>query len=272
MVNFSLWDTTFGSANGCFFENFGSFRNSSDFFSNTVLFAVTSGSFRFCTSDTDVIISENSYVLCPPLTLIKKTVVERVSLFLIHYNTQGFAGSSITGEFNSRGKASLEMLKSSSKHSPGHYDEYKRHLMCDLWYSIASEKHGEPRVVNAPQFVDDMRFDMSEVIGYINSHLTEPLTLDELASRFGYSQSYMNILFKKYTSMTPRKFIMERRISYAKSLLSDSSLTVRSISEKCGWNSEYYFCNAFKKAVSMTPTEYRLLCGKSFGETYSYRI
>jgi YesN/AraC family two-component response regulator len=54
---------------------------------------------------------------------------------------------------------------------------------------------------------------------------------------------------------------LEKKISFAKKLLVDTSLSVKQISDKLCFSDEYYFSNIFKKKTGQTPSQYRSLQG-----------
>jgi len=56
--------------------------------------------------------------------------------------------------------------------------------------------------------------------------------------------------------MTPRQFIIEIRINKAKQLLTDGTLKISAVAEKCGFTNQYHFTRVFKSRVGLTPSEY----------------
>ena len=95
-----------------------------------------------------------------------------------------------------------------------------------------------------------------EVIQYISDHLGENLKTEELAKAFFVSRDKLNRDFRVYTGMSVRDFITLSRLNLSKHLLSTSKLTVRQISERCGFENEIYFYSFFKKHTGSTPREY----------------
>ena len=98
---------------------------------------------------------------------------------------------------------------------------------------------------------------ISDSIAYINEHLTEALSLDDLAGQASLSPYYFSRLFKKETGFSPHSYVITTRISNAKFLLHSSDLSVKSICFATGFTSESSFCTTFKKETGMTPSEYR---------------
>ena len=92
---------------------------------------------------------------------------------------------------------------------------------------------------------------------YIELHLREPLSIDILATRLGYSKYYLSACFKRETGCSVNDYIKFARIEHAKTLLSTSDTPIAEIAERLGFNSRNFFANTFKQCVGKTPAEYR---------------
>jgi len=98
---------------------------------------------------------------------------------------------------------------------------------------------------------------IEDTVAYINEHLTDPLTLEELASQASLSTFYFSRLFKKETGFTPHGYVITARVNIAKFLLKSSNSTIKEICFGTGFTSESSFCTTFKKVTGSTPSEYR---------------
>ena len=96
---------------------------------------------------------------------------------------------------------------------------------------------------------------VQEILAYINQHITEAITVEQLAEQFYISTSYICRIFKATTGTTINKYINARRITIAKSLLT-MGLGVSEVCEKCGFNDYSNFLKAFTKAVGISPKKY----------------
>ena len=96
---------------------------------------------------------------------------------------------------------------------------------------------------------------VQELLAYINQHIAETITVEQLAKQFYISTSYICRIFKATTGTTINKYITARRITIAKSLLS-MDLGVSEVCEKCGFNDYSNFLKAFTKAVGISPKKY----------------
>ena len=96
---------------------------------------------------------------------------------------------------------------------------------------------------------------VNSIIEYINDNIMNEISIESLANNFYLSSSYICRIFKSATGTTINKYITARRISIAKSLLSDGE-SVNVVCEKCGFNDYSNFLKTFKKAVGISPKKY----------------
>lgn len=92
---------------------------------------------------------------------------------------------------------------------------------------------------------------------YINEHCTENISLDEAAQIAGFSKYHFSRLFKCFTNVSYYKYVNQKRIAYAESLLIDPSLTVTEVSLRSGFDSLSSFIRMFKIVKGVTPTEFK---------------
>ena len=103
----------------------------------------------------------------------------------------------------------------------------------------------------------DILFDknITEVLTYINQHLSEDLSISSLASRCFLSKYHLMRKFKSYTGYTLHQYILQKRLYMAKSMLSKGE-TMTSISQRAGFNDYSTFVRAFKKEFGLSPRDY----------------
>ena len=91
---------------------------------------------------------------------------------------------------------------------------------------------------------------------YIHSHVSQQITLEEIASAVGYTEYYLTKKFKSETGVRMVDYIKEARIQQAKVLLL-SELSIQEISDELQFNTRSYFSKVFKEVTGMTPVQYR---------------
>jgi len=97
---------------------------------------------------------------------------------------------------------------------------------------------------------------VSEMVDYINSHLYENITIEDIATKFYLNHDYAARIFKKHVNTTIRNFITIQRITKAQQLLLEGK-SVAQIQVMTGYGSYEHFFRTFKKVTGMTPKEYR---------------
>lgn len=98
---------------------------------------------------------------------------------------------------------------------------------------------------------------LNSAITFVEQHLNQPVTVQEMAEIAGYHPSHFAKLFQKRLGITPLQFILRQKTNRAIELLTCTSLPVSSIAESLGFANQFYFSSSFKKQTGMTPSEYR---------------
>lgn len=96
-----------------------------------------------------------------------------------------------------------------------------------------------------------------KAINYINSHLQEKITLNQLAQAAGLSVGRLSHLFKEETGLTPLSYVQKEKMETAKSMLQYSSYRISEISAILGYSSESHFIKIFEKYTGVSPRKYR---------------
>ena len=99
--------------------------------------------------------------------------------------------------------------------------------------------------------------DASVVKNYIDTHYTEHMTLETLASHFFISKHYLARIFKEQYGVTVNNYIQQVRITHAKHMLRFRDEAIEVIAGQCGIVDANYFSRTFKKVEGITPGEYR---------------
>lgn len=100
---------------------------------------------------------------------------------------------------------------------------------------------------------------INSVIEYIEIHLDEPLTLDDLAKHFKYSKYYFHRIFKSEIGYNIYDYIRRRRLVSAAKLLIYTDLKIIDIAYSYQFNSHEAFTRSFQQLYHQTPSQYRVL-------------
>jgi AraC family transcriptional regulator len=91
---------------------------------------------------------------------------------------------------------------------------------------------------------------------YIEKHITEPITLGDLAKAAGYSQWHSARIFKELTHKTPFEYLRALRLSKAALILRDGKKKVIDVAFDFVFDSHEGFTRAFSKQFGISPKKY----------------
>ncbi len=98
---------------------------------------------------------------------------------------------------------------------------------------------------------------VSAAIGMMDAHLSEPLSVPDVATRVGLSQRQLERQFKRAMGCSVVQFGLVLRLQHARVLLISTDLGVREIAAASGFNSLSHFAYAFRNCFGRRPSEYR---------------
>lgn len=95
------------------------------------------------------------------------------------------------------------------------------------------------------------------LLDYIDEHITEQMTLADLATVLNVTPQHLCRTFKEALSMRPFEYITKRRIQISKRYLADRSMKIAAVGQMVGIRDVSYYCYNFKKLEGITPNEFR---------------
>lgn len=99
---------------------------------------------------------------------------------------------------------------------------------------------------------------ITPAIKYIKANYTnDDIPISQLSAMCGISEDYFRKIFKIAFSVSPRKYINELKLSYAKELINSGMYTVTEAAELSGYTDMSYFSREFKKAFNVCPAAYK---------------
>ncbi len=99
--------------------------------------------------------------------------------------------------------------------------------------------------------------DLQDIKEYLDTHLTEKISLDDLASMFYINKFYLTRIFKEQFGVSITAYLLQIRITHAKQLLRFSDLPIEKIAVECGMADANYFARMFRKIEGIAPGEFR---------------
>ncbi len=116
---------------------------------------------------------------------------------------------------------------------------------------------GQAQFIPAP-VPQTSRADLAPLLEWVRQHLNEPFGVRELASRAAMSERTFLRRFSDATGMSPKDWLRQERLRRARDLLESSDESPDRIAERCGFRSPETFRSAFREALGLSPTAYRM--------------
>lgn len=150
-----------------------------------------------------------------------------------------------TGNIITPDEAIIDCVKRIDKYVKDKEYKVADSVMLELLYLLNNREH-----IASDIFTKNNR--IRDIIIYINQHLQEKITLDELAKEFFFDKFYMCKAFKKHTGYTITQYINYKRILTVSELYKNGmSLTQASV--EAGFNSYTHFYKMYIKQMGKPP-------------------
>jgi AraC family transcriptional regulator len=98
---------------------------------------------------------------------------------------------------------------------------------------------------------------LRRVLEMLEADLTAAPSVSQLASVAGLSPAHFCTAFKQSTGYSPHRYLLNRRVAYAKELMADRGLSLTEVALTCGFGSSSQFATTFRRIDGVTPSAYR---------------
>ena len=119
---------------------------------------------------------------------------------------------------------------------------------------LAARKPGQPPLALR---VNDCHPAFFELLDYVDHHLQEELSLQQLATRFHLNYTYCSELFRSITGQNFTKYMTSHRMEQVARLMNDTALSLAEVSRQAGYSNYNHFSATFKAYFGQTPGAYR---------------
>ncbi|MDO4741449.1 MAG: AraC family transcriptional regulator [Eubacteriales bacterium] len=100
--------------------------------------------------------------------------------------------------------------------------------------------------------------EIDNAVEYLCSNFTQrAVKLSDLAERSNFSVGYFSLLFRKNTGLSFTDYLTILRMEKARELLETTGLSVRQVSDSCGFTAVSYFTRYFSQKAHCSPKEWR---------------
>lgn len=134
-----------------------------------------------------------------------------------------------------------------------------RNLLSEAWLIINGQI---PPATEESRYKDQKAFSYNSVmvmIQYIQSHYTESICLEDIASAANISKNTAIRYFHANIRMSPVDYLIKYRMGLACKMLRETSDKISHIANSVGYENTGYFCRLFRKHTGFSPNEYRHL-------------
>ena len=96
-----------------------------------------------------------------------------------------------------------------------------------------------------------------EVEHFVLGHLSEEISVEQIAKLVSLHPDYLNRIFKKERGISINHYIIEERMKIAARMLRETDISANAIAAEVGYSNYPNFFNMFKKIYGITPIQYR---------------
>jgi AraC-like DNA-binding protein len=99
---------------------------------------------------------------------------------------------------------------------------------------------------------------LGRLLGWIECHLAEPITVERLAAEAGMSVRSFHRHFRDGVEESPTAYVLRQRIRRATEILRAEPATgMVEVASRCGWDDPNYFSRIFRRHMGCSPSQYR---------------
>jgi AraC family transcriptional regulator len=98
---------------------------------------------------------------------------------------------------------------------------------------------------------------LKRVLERIEHSFQSEISLASLAQEAGYSRGHFLKMFRASMGMTPHRYVLQRRVEHARSLLKRREISIIDVAAGCGFSSQAHLTQVFRQHLGVTPGDYR---------------
>lgn len=101
------------------------------------------------------------------------------------------------------------------------------------------------------------RWRLKRAIEYVESRLSEPVSLADIAAATGLTRMHFAAQFRAATGLRPHEYLLRRRIERAQEMLVGTGMSVVDIALSVGFQTQSHFTTVFKRFAGQPPYAWR---------------
>ena len=210
---------------------------------------VIKGELTYIINGKKYLLEENDAILLPPGTL-RQRLKGKAPAKYVSFNFHTFDDTILPQKIFMKNIITYDILKIISFCSHNHISHQyrsKEKLTNILNYILLEMQNILDIESNNPHVI--------KIVQFINTHITEPISLDDVSRFVILSKEYTCAIFKKETGKTVTEYINERKLMLAKELIQNNAFPLTTIAENLGFENYSYFSRLFKKYYGKSPKQ-----------------
>lgn len=130
----------------------------------------------------------------------------------------------------------------------------EKYMCLSLFYNLLAYISN----IENSNYIDSKKFEKIEpAVTYLKAHIFDcSLKADKLHILCGMSDTYFRKIFTSRFGISPRKYIISKRISHAKSMIDSGNFdSIQEVAASVGYSDPLYFSRAFKSKYGNAPSD-----------------
>ena len=127
----------------------------------------------------------------------------------------------------------------------------------EILITVSRNRNAPHAEEKPPALFKDVLHLINAAVDDIEETFCEDISIAALAAKYGMSQNFFTQCFKKVNGITPKAYVISKRIDKAIRLIKSTDMTMLEIATHCGFNNSASFNKTFTKTTGKKPTEYR---------------
>ena len=126
-------------------------------------------------------------------------------------------------------------------------------IISELYQYVFLKKQHQPKDIE--NFHSKHTSMLQNLCLFIDNHLNETLTLQDISNLIRLSPNYLNSIFVKWSGESIHHYIIRKRMEKAMQMLHESELLIKQIALEVGYHDTLYFSKAFHRYYGRWPSE-----------------
>ena len=218
------------------------------------LYFLTEGTAHLSTYDGEIQLSAGNVYFIPAYSVRESNIEGRMNKYYIHFQSSSHFFSLyryLSHKYSAKATAETEYLFRTVVDNYSQNSMSARFKVQGAMNLILSDFVSEVTAA-VPDLV---KFD--EVLKYIDANYHTNITLSLLASLMNISPMYFSNYFKRVFRISPKQYILNKRLMESQRLLLESRMSIKEIAYAVGFDNENYFSEFFTSKVGISANKFR---------------